>query len=686
MADDETQSSTPAREQGPSSSPRVSRGRSRRAGVSGGGTTPRTSERTPRTPRRASGAVAPTTSTRTRPQPDQNSDSSRETSPVFTPRVRARGGPSRFHHRRAPPPGRTPSPHSFSEREEEDFPDALLSPNKHPTPLKIEKYISPIKEEKKAKLLKEREERAKRKRERAQRQKQGLPPDASVIEIVSSDEEQHSPSRSPTRKRKRPDKQNSPNKKPRQDSNSPSKRLRAASIIVITSDDDAGPPATRPATPPPVSDMEDVLMMGGGTDVEGIGNMTFDETFPLDQNGEVVAAEQVPDNEPPSLNPGAAVNEGEPTKQLRDMEEVATALVVNGATKRTVSTGAADSASNESPVNDEQFGEVPDNESRIEDGRFFDEALASVARLELEDATSSTRPAVSNGPAPIQAPASLPGPGISPPAPSSPAVLTTRPPLTRTSAPHSRSTVAAPPPLLTASSPFASSASGPTLHPTPSGSGVRTQFRGGPLPYVYSKPWSVLGLFARGALGREGPQEVAGGAGVPNAHGYTPPVLSSSNDSTLGAMPPQRDEDPQKVVGATGDPNALEYTPSDDLMLGAIPPQRDEEPQKVAAGTDEPDALGYAPPSLSPDPTPPVLPPRHEEGPQKVAGATGDPNAFGYTPPPLSPTSDSTLGATPPVHSLALVVDGSILKQVEVCENSDDEDLRELDGLGYLSS
>jgi hypothetical protein len=85
-------------------------------------------------------------------------DSSRETSPVpaqMTPTHR------RTDRLPPPPPTHTPPPGIYSEGESEDFPLSLLDSrsNKRVTKVKVKKWVSPSKLEKREKERKEREER-----------------------------------------------------------------------------------------------------------------------------------------------------------------------------------------------------------------------------------------------------------------------------------------------------------------------------------------------------------------------------------------------------------------------------------------------------------------------------------------------------------------------------------------------
>ncbi|KAJ7920848.1 hypothetical protein B0H13DRAFT_1986475 [Mycena leptocephala] len=436
-----------------------------------------------------------------------------------------------------PPPTHTPPPGIYSEGESEDFPLSLLDSrsNKRVTKVKVKKWVSPSKLEKREKERKEREEREKRR-------KKPVPPNAEIIEIPSSDDEkvQSSPSRPTAYKRKRS--QNKPA--------SPRKRLRSASVIDITSSDEAivpaarpatppinvasgdegDAPATRPGTPPPISDAEDVLMTGDGTMWRGEG---VDE-----------ALEQLPEMEDiPGMGEAAG------TEHLREGEEITSMELINDAGEQGTPTDAQKPAAHE-----DGCGEVPETESRMEARRLFDEALASIGQSELlatadpSAATSATHAPASDAPTLTQAP---PAPASDAPTPSAPAPLrgpgvpSSPLPTTATSIALSSPT----PPLqlsslglLAPTTPYSQCCTperreNSSARPASSRTASSTPFDGvGPLPYQPRafKTWTAVR--GRGASRRG--SEVAGLGGASACPGYTPPPQSPRSDSTLGTTPP----------------------------------------------------------------------------------------------------------------------------------------------------
>ncbi|KAJ7645634.1 hypothetical protein DFH06DRAFT_1476869 [Mycena polygramma] len=509
--------STPSRDQRASGNPRSSRrGRTQGSSSSNNNTT---TPRTPRTPRRATGAAEPSTSN-----------------------ARARASPVRpedLDH--------DPQRDLQSEGESEDFPPNLLQVDSGiPTPIKTRKWKEYENESGVDVLAR-------------------LPPgpDADIIELLSSDDELATPSHPLTRKRKRPNKQqNSPNKRARaSNSASPSKKPRAASIINITSGDEEDAPGTRPATPPPVSDAEDVFMTADATDAEGIGDMAPDEPISLDDDIAVEETTSAPmmskdqDSNIPDLNPsppneGALENE-EVVEQLPEAEEASTATTID----------AAESVAGNSTATG---GEVPDTESRVEAGRFFDEALAQLdsddttapkpsdvplstprstpvqaEQSESEDTTAPNSTPHVDEPALVQAPppsgsSSAPSSSAHPSSPSAG-------PTARPSQPRRPTSIQAPP--LSGPGvppPSAPSSSAPPSSPSAarfSRSTTRPLFgfqsvSAGPPIKSRSAPARPLKAYKLWPPWRESETQ------TPACAGYTPPPVSPRSDSTLGATPP----------------------------------------------------------------------------------------------------------------------------------------------------
>ncbi|KAJ7366559.1 hypothetical protein DFH08DRAFT_1072035 [Mycena albidolilacea] len=506
-----TQGSTPSRARGGPPSRPASARRAGREGPSASGSG--SSERTPRTPRRATAASAsasasaPPTSTRLRAQPitEVNSGSSRETSPMplFTPRAPPRADRAR---RGGAPQSAIPVRPFCSESEDEEFPAALLDGSQAPTQTTLKGWKSPEKEAReREEVLKRSAARKARKEWKRKKELEGTPrcksfvppDDADVILISDSDEE---PTLSPL-KRKRPRKQDSPRKK-----------ARSASVISISCSEDAETPAPRPD----VEDANDMLLPLGEEPPRAV---------PPGSDSSVAALRRHPS--PPASISATDVNQRSNSPELHDINVdgmADMALDDPGALDQDMVMVGDESAAaehlpesvdvtttsiGEPPVSNEvaqsttestnAFEAVLWTQSQAEDARFFDEALASVARELQEtvtstpaphDTTSTTHAAAFSEPSPTAAQSQavpLRGPGV----PSSPLP----------SPPSSVVVSSARQPTPPASEPVPSSNAGSSpLHQTiasPSSSGLQLPYRRTPFDGLGPIPWrSPFRLYA----------------------------------------------------------------------------------------------------------------------------------------------------------------------------------------------
>ncbi|KAJ7857784.1 hypothetical protein B0H13DRAFT_2077040, partial [Mycena leptocephala] len=378
------------------------------------------------------------------------------------------------------------------EGESEDFPLSLLDSrsNKRVTKVKVKKWVSPSKLEKREKERKEREERETYKRKRSQN-------------------------------------------KPA----SPRKRLRSASVIDITSSDEAivpaarDAPATRPGTPPPISDAEDVLMTA--TDRWrrcGRSARAASRDGGYSRHGEAAG-----------------------TEHLREGEEITSMELINDAGEQGTPTDAQKPAAHEDGCGRRLFDEALASIGQSELLATADPSAAtSATHAPASDAPTLTQapPApASDAPTPTQAPAPLRGPGVPssplptslappPSAATSIALSSPTPPASALIAGPSRS--AAPPPQPT--TPYSQCCTperreNSSARPASSRTASSTPFDGvGPLPYQPRafKTWTAVR--GRGASRRG--SEVAGLGGASACPGYTPPPQSPRSDSTLGTTPP----------------------------------------------------------------------------------------------------------------------------------------------------
>ncbi|KAJ7164690.1 hypothetical protein C8R43DRAFT_988028 [Mycena crocata] len=590
--------------------------------------------------------------------------------------------PRNVHHASSTPPA--------SEGESVDFPLSIIDSEV------TRPWISPTKREKLEKEIKEREERKKRKFNRRapgpdqeiwQINSDGEEPTlftpvakparrnflaGEVIELVSTDDEELTPTR--------------PTKRKRQVDQKSRKRPRASSA----EESDQGP-LTRPATPPPFSDAED-LLLAGNHDMDDVGIVEPDPLHAPDTVEENMSTTE-PEPDPLLHDPVDPIVDTEPRLEPenvdRDMPE----------------------DGEESAAARDVHGEPTEfDPHRIQLGQDWDRAFALRFTLmpQPESERPDTNPLPSDSSLPTPPPATpgiisqpllesehpdanrLPsGSSLPTPPPATPAIIS-QPLPARPSTPTSPLTVPSSPPSSPPAELTAPLDPQPTCPPPSPHRLTSAPLPPQPSPTIASPP--TLSPYLTSEPGEPAPVDR-------NSQPVSRPHPAPRHPSTQACVCPDplfvRSEHiyplfvgkykrrranplarcelygviPVRPAAITSHSEALAND-----QKGQCGPAETEKTKKVGVVNRDAEVFMMLS-DIGPRSPRPVAVERPPEKPPNDSSA-----AFQYTP-PLSPRSDSTLGATPPETGAPAPHVEFLIKHVDVCDEDDDFDM---DGdLGY---